>query len=187
MISPARRRLATRYGVVLPVLFVTFALASCDPVAPSGVSSETDLGLSRSTEPQEEMFTLVTDPRLTSAQDALLAHIRSRPGAEVVRIARIAASPSSFLQRDRAVSFTLAPGQRVVARGQHTSTPMAGALSWAGALEGEEGVVNLVTVHGVPKYRSRGVPIDPFPVFRGQQQSDFRGLSRVSAPVRPRP
>lgn len=127
-------------------LTLTLVLAACqgDGSPPTGASPMNAASV------QEDLLTLVPEPTLTGAQQALLSSIRGRPSSAEVHVARLAGTPGQMLREGKAVRISVAPGRQVVAVGEQVEQRAPNDLSWAGAVQGGEGTVQLVlTSRGV--------------------------------------
>lgn len=120
---------------IVGLLALAMILAACqdddpDPTSPSPAQ-------------QEDLFTLVAEPALSSVQEGYLSHILSRPSSAEVHMARLADTPAQFLRHGGVVRVRLAPDRQVVAIGEKVEQRGANDLSWSGELRDEYGSVQL--------------------------------------------
>ena len=120
-------------------LAASLGLAACqgDDLAPSAAPS-------MSANAQENLFTLVPDQALDNVQQGRLATIRGRASTAEVHLARLASAPGQMMRQGAALRVPVAPGKQVVAVGERVQQRAANDISWAGAMRGGDGWVQMV-------------------------------------------
>ncbi|HEX5869691.1 MAG TPA: hypothetical protein VFY65_04725, partial [Longimicrobium sp.] len=128
-----------RAGLPL-ILAASLTLAACqagDDITPGDTSMSAAAA-------QENLFTLVPEQALDNVQRGRLATIRGRASTAEVHLARISAAPGQLMRKGSVLRVPVAPGVNVVAAGERVQQRAANDISWAGAVQGNHGSVQLV-------------------------------------------
>jgi hypothetical protein len=122
------------------VLTTTLALAACqgESADPSAATA------SRPEAVQENLFTLVNEQGLSSAQRSRLSAVRGRPSSVGVNVARASTAPGELMRQGTLLRLAVAPGLSVVARGEHVERRAGNDISWGGPVQGTHGWVQMV-------------------------------------------
>jgi peptidyl-Asp metalloendopeptidase len=122
------------------VLTTTLTLAACqgDNIDPSASTA------SRPEAAQENLFTLVPEQGLNTAQRARLSAVRGRPSSVGVNVARASTAPGEIMRQGSLLRLAVAPGLSVVARGERVERRAGNDISWAGPVQGTHGWVQMV-------------------------------------------
>lgn len=108
------------------------------------VSCVGDLADEQAASAQDTLFSVVSDPRLSSEQKHWLSVIWNRPTTMELHTARLADNAASLLEEGRAIRLDTSPSHYAIAVGEQVERRAPDDISWSGDLQNDYGSATLV-------------------------------------------